>query len=153
MNDAVSAVGPTAIYGLAFAIFILIVLVLRTKIHPVLALVIAASISGMSAGMAPDADGKRFLAEPDGPWLLTATSVKPWFSKRLTPAVPVPLLCAVQASPTVVLRLLALLSQMTASHRLPQRWTATSQNLPTQSPSPHPTRLLILSLRQPTLHT
>ncbi len=55
MNDAVSAVGPTAIYGLAFAIFILIVLVLRTKIHPVLALVIAASISGMSAGMAPEA--------------------------------------------------------------------------------------------------
>ena len=55
MNGAVSAVGPTAIYGLAFAIFILIVLVLRTKIHPVLALVIAASISGMSAGMAPDA--------------------------------------------------------------------------------------------------
>ena len=55
MNGAVSAVGPTAIFGLAFAIFILIVLVLRTKIHPVLALVVAASISGLSAGMAPEA--------------------------------------------------------------------------------------------------
>ncbi|WP_158045349.1 GntP family permease [Skermanella pratensis] len=54
MNGAVSAVGPTAIFGLAFAIFILIVLVLRTKIHPVLALVVAASISGLSAGMAPE---------------------------------------------------------------------------------------------------
>lgn len=37
---------------------------------------------GFFAGMAPDADGKRFLAEPDGPWLLTATSVKPWAACR-----------------------------------------------------------------------
>ena len=53
MNAAASAVGPEAIIGLVFAIALLIFLVLRTKIHAIVALVIAASIAGLSAGMAP----------------------------------------------------------------------------------------------------
>lgn len=40
--------------GLVLAIFILIVLVLRTRIHALLALVCAASIAGLVGGMAPD---------------------------------------------------------------------------------------------------
>ncbi|MFC7610474.1 GntP family permease [Teichococcus aestuarii] len=55
MNGAASTVGPAAIVGLVFGIALLIFLVLRTKIHAILALVIAASIAGLSAGMAPDA--------------------------------------------------------------------------------------------------
>lgn len=40
--------------GLVLAIFVLIVLVLRTRIHALLALVCAASIAGLVGGMAPD---------------------------------------------------------------------------------------------------
>lgn len=47
-------VGPWAFVGLAVAIAVLIFLVLRTKIHALLALVIAASIAGLSAGMSPE---------------------------------------------------------------------------------------------------
>ncbi|KUG58529.1 gluconate permease [Nesterenkonia jeotgali] len=43
-----------AIIGLAAAVALLIFFVLRTKIHAVLALIIAASIAGLAAGMAPD---------------------------------------------------------------------------------------------------
>lgn len=49
------AVGPQAIIGLAIGILVLIYLVLRTKIHAVLALVVAASIAGFSAGMTSEA--------------------------------------------------------------------------------------------------
>lgn len=45
----------TAAVGLAAAVALLILLVLKTKVHAVLALVIAASIAGLTAGMAPDA--------------------------------------------------------------------------------------------------
>lgn len=45
----------TAAVGLAAAVALLILLVLKTKVHAVLALVIAASIAGLAAGMAPDA--------------------------------------------------------------------------------------------------
>ncbi|WP_419898657.1 GntP family permease [Roseomonas sp. USHLN139] len=55
MNAAATAVGPGAIVGLVFAILLLIALVLKTKVHAIVALVIAASIAGLSAGMAPDA--------------------------------------------------------------------------------------------------
>ena len=48
-------VGPTAIIGLVIAIAVLIFLVLRTKVHALIALVVAASIAALSAGMAPDA--------------------------------------------------------------------------------------------------
>ena len=48
-------VGPTAIVGLVIAIAVLIFLVLRTKVHALIALVTAAAIAGLSAGMAPDA--------------------------------------------------------------------------------------------------
>lgn len=48
-------VGPTAIIGLVIAIAVLIFLVLRTKVHALIALVTAAAIAGLSAGMAPDA--------------------------------------------------------------------------------------------------
>ena len=48
-------VGPTAIIGLVIAIALLIFLVLRTKVHALIALVVAASIAALSAGMAPDA--------------------------------------------------------------------------------------------------
>lgn len=54
MNAAANAVGPAAIVGLVFGILVLIFLVLRTKVHAIVALVIAASIAGLSAGMAPD---------------------------------------------------------------------------------------------------
>ncbi|MDN5797885.1 MAG: GntP family permease [Intrasporangium sp.] len=53
MNDAVNTVGPSAIVGLGVAIAVLVVLVLRTKVHALLALIVAASIAGLSAGMAP----------------------------------------------------------------------------------------------------
>ncbi len=45
----------TAVIGLAAAVALLILFVLKTKVHAVLALVIAASIAGLAAGMAPDA--------------------------------------------------------------------------------------------------
>ena len=48
-------VGPAAFIGLVVAIAVLILLVLRTKVHALLALIIAASIAALSAGMAPDA--------------------------------------------------------------------------------------------------
>jgi gluconate:H+ symporter, GntP family len=44
----------TAVLGLAAAVALLILLVVRTKVHAVLALVIAASVAGLSAGMPPD---------------------------------------------------------------------------------------------------
>ncbi|WP_394255818.1 GntP family permease [Pseudoclavibacter helvolus] len=53
MNDAANTVDPTAIIGLVAAIAVLVVLVLRTKVHALLALIVAASIAGLSAGMAP----------------------------------------------------------------------------------------------------
>jgi GntP family gluconate:H+ symporter len=49
------AAGPQLMVGLVLAIVILIVLVLRTRIHALLALVIATSIAGLIGGMAPDA--------------------------------------------------------------------------------------------------
>lgn len=52
-------VGPWAFVGLAVAIAVLIFLVLRTKIHALLALVIAASIAGLSAGMSPEDTSAR----------------------------------------------------------------------------------------------
>jgi GntP family gluconate:H+ symporter len=56
MNTLLEAqVGPFAIPGLILGIAILIILVLRTKVHALIALIIAASIAGLSAGMAPDA--------------------------------------------------------------------------------------------------
>lgn len=53
MNDTVATVGPSAIIGLVIAIIVLVWLVLRTKVHALLALIVAASIAGLSAGMAP----------------------------------------------------------------------------------------------------
>lgn len=54
MNDiGTSEIG--ALVGLAAAVALLILFVIRTKIHAILALVIAASIAGLAAGMAPDA--------------------------------------------------------------------------------------------------
>lgn len=50
MNDPI-----VAVIGLVAAVGLLIFLVLRTKVHAVLALVIAASIAGLVAGMTPDA--------------------------------------------------------------------------------------------------
>lgn len=55
MADASSVAGPQLMVGLVLAIVILIVLVLRTRIHALLALVIATSIAGLVGGMAPDA--------------------------------------------------------------------------------------------------
>lgn len=55
MNDTVTQIGPAAIVGLVAAIAVLIFLVLRTKVHALLALIIAAAIAGLSAGMTPDA--------------------------------------------------------------------------------------------------
>lgn len=52
--DAAVAVGPGAIIGLIIAIAALIFLVLKTKVHALLALIIAASVAGLSAGMSPD---------------------------------------------------------------------------------------------------
>ena len=42
---------PTPIIGLAIAVAILIFLVLRTKVHPLIAMIIAACIAGISGGM------------------------------------------------------------------------------------------------------
>ena len=50
---AVPEVGPTAFIGLVVAIAVLILLVLKTKVHALLALVVAASIAGLTAGMVP----------------------------------------------------------------------------------------------------
>ncbi|WP_462380682.1 GntP family permease [Pseudomonas sp. Marseille-QA0892] len=55
MTGASAAAGPQLMVGLVLAIVILIVLVLRTRIHALLALVIATSIAGLVGGMAPDA--------------------------------------------------------------------------------------------------
>lgn len=53
MNE-VATVGPGAILGLVIGIAVMIWLVLRTKVHALLALVVAAAIAGLSAGMGPD---------------------------------------------------------------------------------------------------
>ncbi len=37
---------------------------------------------GLFAAMAPDGEPDRFLADPDGPWLVTETSIKPWAACR-----------------------------------------------------------------------
>jgi GntP family gluconate:H+ symporter len=55
MTDPTAGAGPQLMVGLVLAIFTLIVLVLRTRIHALLALVCAASIAGLVGGMAPDA--------------------------------------------------------------------------------------------------
>ena len=52
---ATSIAGPQLMVGLVMAIVVLIVLVLKTRIHALLALIIAASIAGLVGGMAPDA--------------------------------------------------------------------------------------------------
>lgn len=49
----VATVSPMAIIGLVVAIGTLIILVLKTKVHALLALIIAASIAALAAGMAP----------------------------------------------------------------------------------------------------
>lgn len=54
MTDATVA-GPQVIIGLGIAIFIMIALVLKTRVHALLALVIAASLAGLIGGMAPNA--------------------------------------------------------------------------------------------------
>ncbi|WP_417707446.1 GntP family permease [Pseudomonas sp.] len=55
MTDTIAVSGPQLMVGLVLAIVVLIILVLRTRIHALLALVIAASIAGLVGGMAPDA--------------------------------------------------------------------------------------------------
>lgn len=65
-----AAVGPTAIIGLVVAIAVLILLVLRTKVHALIALIIAASIAGLSAGMSPD-DAIRSITSGFGSTLST----------------------------------------------------------------------------------
>ncbi|WP_186760751.1 GntP family permease [Arthrobacter alpinus] len=52
--ETVATVSPTAIVGLVVAIAVLIVLVLKTKVHALLALIIAASIAALAAGMTPE---------------------------------------------------------------------------------------------------
>ncbi|MGK2862033.1 MAG: GntP family permease [Chitinophagaceae bacterium] len=42
---------PTAVIGLAIAVFVLIFLVLRTKVHPLIAMISAACIAGITGGM------------------------------------------------------------------------------------------------------
>lgn len=57
MNFAIetaAAVSPAAIVGLVAAIAVLIFLVLKTKVHALLALIIAASIAALAAGMTPE---------------------------------------------------------------------------------------------------
>ncbi|MCY0906579.1 GntP family permease [Arthrobacter sp. H14-L1] len=53
--ETITTVTPAAIIGLVVAIAVLIVLVLKTKVHALLALIIAASIAALAAGMTPDA--------------------------------------------------------------------------------------------------
>lgn len=55
-------IGAGALVGLVVAIGVLIFLVLKTKIHALIALVIAASIAGLSAGMGPEATAKSITA-------------------------------------------------------------------------------------------
>ena len=55
MTDSIAVSGPQLMVGLVLAIVVLIFLVLRTRIHALLALVTAASIAGLVGGMAPDA--------------------------------------------------------------------------------------------------
>ena len=50
--DAIVTTSPSAIIGLVVAIAVLIFLVLKTKVHALLALVIAASIAGLAAAPA-----------------------------------------------------------------------------------------------------
>ncbi len=52
--ETIATVSPTAIVGLVVAIAVLIVLVLKTKVHALLALIIAASIAALAAGMTPE---------------------------------------------------------------------------------------------------
>ncbi|RKQ97034.1 GntP family gluconate:H+ symporter [Kushneria sinocarnis] len=53
MTDTATA-GPQVIIGLGVAIFIMIALVLRTRVHALLALIIAASVAGIIGGMPPN---------------------------------------------------------------------------------------------------
>ncbi|MCI0509886.1 GntP family gluconate:H+ symporter [Chromohalobacter marismortui] len=50
-----TAAGPQVIIGLGIAIFVMIALVLKTRVHALLALIIAASIAGLIGGMPPNA--------------------------------------------------------------------------------------------------
>ena len=50
MTDAAVA-GPQVIIGLGIAIFVMIYLVLKTRVHALLALIIAASLAGLIGGM------------------------------------------------------------------------------------------------------
>lgn len=53
-TEVVATASPAAIVGLVVAIGILIFLVLKTKVHALLALIIAASIAALAAGMTPE---------------------------------------------------------------------------------------------------
>lgn len=53
MTDAAVA-GPQVIIGLGIAIFVMIYLVLKTRVHALLALIIAASLAGLIGGMPPN---------------------------------------------------------------------------------------------------
>lgn len=70
MTEAATAIGPTAIVGLVVAILVLVFLVLRTKVHALIALITAASIAGLSAGMAP-ADAIKSITTGFGSTLAT----------------------------------------------------------------------------------
>ncbi|MEV8182991.1 gluconate:H+ symporter [Specibacter sp. NPDC078692] len=52
--ETVASISPAAIVGLIVAIAVLILLVLKTKVHALLALIIAASIAALAAGMTPE---------------------------------------------------------------------------------------------------
>lgn len=52
--ESVASISPAAIVGLIVAIAVLILLVLKTKVHALLALIIAASIAALAAGMTPE---------------------------------------------------------------------------------------------------
>ncbi|MHC5350690.1 GntP family permease [Metapseudomonas furukawaii] len=54
MSESIVVAGSQLMVGLVLAILILVVLVLKTRVHALLALVIAASIAGLVGGMAPD---------------------------------------------------------------------------------------------------
>ncbi|GAB3619533.1 gluconate:H+ symporter [Glutamicibacter endophyticus] len=67
---AAASVGPGAIIGLVLAIAVLILLVLKTKVHALLALIFAASIAALAAGMAP-ADAIKAITNGFGSTLST----------------------------------------------------------------------------------
>ncbi|SDB80420.1 gluconate:H+ symporter, GntP family [Raineyella antarctica] len=70
MKEAATAIGPTAIVGLVIAIAVLVFLVMRTKVHALIALIAAASIAALSAGMAP-ADAIKSITTGFGSTLAT----------------------------------------------------------------------------------